>query len=182
MKKEPNLLVTFDPSNRWAARTEVKTILEELGETAPEFLKSNVRGLFKIRTKIDPKEVTKKLHGICRSNPSKFWYTYHWTPIERCCRSRISEMFKVVKELAEKISFEESWRFRINKRFYSRYHTKELIEQLAKYVNSPKVDLEHPQKIIQIEIIRGWAGLSLLEPKELFSVNAVKNEILTVKK
>ena len=68
---------------------------------------------------------------------------------------------------------------RINKRFYQKHHTRELIEHLTQHVDRLHVDLEHPEKIIHIEIFRERAGLSLLTPQEKFSVNQVKNEILT---
>ena len=71
---------------------------------------------------------------------------------------------------------------RVNKRFYEKFHTQELIEVLTKHVDRPKVDLENPDKTIRIEIIGEEAALSLLKPREHFSVNEVKNEILTTKK
>lgn len=68
---------------------------------------------------------------------------------------------------------------RINKRFYEKYHTEELVEKLTKHVEKQNVNLENPQMTIRVEIIGRKAGLSLLESKEHFSANDVKNEILT---
>lgn len=179
MAKEANLLVTFDPEEFPAARKEVKETLGEIGEENPEFLTSRVHGLFMLHVSLDPKETTRKLEALCREDPSRFWYTYHWIPVDRWCPSTIEEMSEVVKEYAEKIKPEERWRMRINKRFYEKYHTPELVEKLTKHVDKPKVDLENPDKTIRIEIIGGRAALSLLEPREHFSVNDVKEELLT---
>jgi tRNA(Ser,Leu) C12 N-acetylase TAN1 len=88
-------------------------------------------------------------------------------------------MSEIVKGFAKKIKPNERWRMRINKRFYQKYHTDELIEKLTEHVDRPNVDLENPQRTIRVEIIGGKAGLSLLEPKEHFSANDVKSEILT---
>lgn len=181
MEEEANLLVTFDPENLPAAKYELKEMLEEVGEENPEFLHSKVHGLFKLRISLNPKEATKKLDTLCRKDPSKFWYTYHWIPVEKWCPSTIEEMSKIVKEFAKRIAQEERWRMRINKRFYERHHTPELIEQLTRHVDRPNVDLEKPDKTIRVEIIGGEAALSLLKPQEHFSVNDVKDEVLTTK-
>lgn len=182
MGEEANLLVTFDYAAYMGARNEVIDVLREVGEENPEFLYSEVKGLFQLRVEGAPKEVTRKLDALCRRDPSRFWYTYHWVPIEKWCPSTIEDMSEVVKALAERIRPEERWRMSINKRFYREHHTRELIEKLAQHVDKPKVDLENPEKIIRIEIIGGRAGFSLLTPKEDFSVNDVKNEVLTTRK
>jgi len=177
-----NLLITFDPMNHSEARAEVVNVLKEVGEHKPEFLYSGVRGLFQIRVDTNPKDVTRRLDALCRTDPSKFWYTYHWIPVEKWCSSTIKEMSEIVKEFAKRIKLNERWRMRINKRFYEKYHTDELIEKLTEHVDRPNVDLENPQKTIRVEIIGGKAVLSLLKPKEHFSANDVKNEILTTAK
>jgi tRNA acetyltransferase TAN1 len=166
--------VTYEPVNRVFAREEVEQVLREIGDITPKFIDSRVRGLFTIRVDTDPKAVTTQLDALCRREPAMFWYTYHWIPVERWCPANIEDMAEVVKELAERIRPEERWRMRINKRFYQKHHTRELIEYLAQHVDKPQVDLENPEKIIRIEIIRGRAGLSLLTSKEEFSVNVVK--------
>ncbi|MFW6117101.1 MAG: THUMP domain-containing protein [Thermoproteota archaeon] len=179
MEEKANLLVTFDSENLSAARYEVEDALEEVGEDSIEFLSSGVYGLFKLRIDFNPKEATKRLNALCRDDPSLFWYTYHWIPVEKWTSSTLHEMSEIVKKYAEKIEPEDRWRMRINKRFYDRYHTSELIEKLTKYVDKPNVDLENPDKTIRIEIIGGKAGFSLLKPEEHFSVNEIKEELLT---
>jgi tRNA acetyltransferase TAN1 len=181
-ENEANLLVTYDRVNRSPAQYEVKQALKEVGEENPRFLHSRVRGLFRIRIQMDPKEATKKLDVLCREVPSNFWYTYHWIPVENWCSSTIEEKSEFVKQFAERILPEEGWRISVNKRFYDKYHTQELIERLAENVDRPNVDLENPDKTIRIEIMGDEAALSLLGPREHFSVNAVKNAVLTAKK
>lgn len=179
VENEANLLVTYDRANPFASQYEVKQVLKEVGEENPRFLYSRVWGLFKVCIGMDPKEAAKKLDALCRKNPSKFWFTYHWVPVEKWCPSTIKEMSVIVKQFTQRIMPEERWRIRVNKRFYPKYHTIELIECLAEHVDRPNVDLENADKTIRIEIIGEEAALSLLRPREHFSVNQVKNEILT---
>jgi len=174
---EPNLLITFDPEDRRGAHEEVASLLAEVGEPGPEFLRSGIEGVFMLKTTTNPKEISKKMRAVCKRTPSKFWYTYRWIPIERGCTAGIEEMEAIVKELAERIGPTESWLMAIHKRD-SPHQAAELIDRLARRVDRPKVDLRHPQKTIQIEIVRDWAGLSLLRPEELFSVREAKEEAL----
>jgi len=46
----------------------------------------------------------------------------------------------------------------------------EVIMKLTEVVDKPKVDLENPQKIIEVQIIGKKAGLALLNKDEIFSV------------
>jgi hypothetical protein len=177
-----NLLVTYDRVERFGAQYEVKQALKEVGEENPRFLHSRLKGLFMVLIGIDPKQATKDLDTLCRSDPSKFWYTYHWIPVENWCPSTIKEMSVIVKQFAKRIMLEERWRITVNKRFYNKYHTQELIEHFAEHVNRPNVDLENPDKTIRIEIMGNEAALSLLGHREHFSVNAVKNEVRNAKK
>jgi tRNA acetyltransferase TAN1 len=181
-KIEANLLVTYDRANRSPAHFEVKQVLKRVGEENPRFLPSRVRGLFSILIQMNPKEVTKKLDILCREDPSQFWYTYHWVPVEKWCPSMIKEMSVIVKQFAERILPEERWRISLNKRFYNKYHTQELVEHLAEQVDRPNVDLENPDKTIRIEIVGDKTAFSLLGPREHFSVNAVKSEVLNARK
>jgi tRNA(Ser,Leu) C12 N-acetylase TAN1 len=90
-------------------------------------------------------------------------------------------MSKVVKEFSERIEPEKRWRMRVNKRFYEKYHTQDLIENLTKHVDRPNVDLENPDKTNRVEIIGEEAPISPLKPQEHFSVNDIKDEVLTTK-
>ncbi len=173
------MLVTFDSINYREARVEVIDAIREVGEAHPVFLPSAVSGVFMVKINTDPKETVRKLDALCRADPSRFRYTYHWIPIERWCPSTIEEMSGVVKEFAERIKPDESWRMEIHKRFYRAFHTDELIEKLAQHVDRPRIDLKNPQKTIRIEIVGSGAGLSLLGPKEHLSVNKVKAETPT---
>jgi tRNA(Ser,Leu) C12 N-acetylase TAN1 len=175
---EANLLVTFDSRTSIEARNEVIDVLRDVGVEEPEFLYSEVKGLFQLQVVGDSKKITKKLFVLCRRCPSRFWFTYRWIPIETWCHATIEDMAQVVKEIAEGINPEERWRLSLNKRFYRKHHTRDLILKLAQQVDRTNVDLEHPEKIIRIEIIRERAGISLLTRKEYFSVNEVKNKAL----
>ena len=181
MEEKANLLVSYERDYPHEAYEELVSLLNEIGDNNPKKIPSKVKGLFKIITNLDPKTIAKRLESLCIENPSKIWYTYNWIPIEEWVPSTIEEMSKIVKKLAERIDIEERWRMTVKKRFYKEYHTRELIEILAEFVDSPKVDLTNPQKIIRIEILGKEAGISLLKPEEIFSASKVKDKIFLSK-
>lgn len=171
--EKPNLLVTHDMRSIKESREEVLRALGKVGEENPQFLKSDARGILLIVTSKNPREITRKLTQLCKEEPENFWYTYNYVPIDVWVSSELEEIEENVKKIAENIK-KETWRITINKRFYDRYHTQEIIEVLAKHINGGKVDLKNPQKTIQIEIIGKQAGISLLEPGDIFSVSKTR--------
>ncbi len=167
---EANLIVTYDPAHAGKAEEEVKSLLQTQGET-PEFMKSEVDGLFLLRTKKDTKELVKSLNS--KKNAKSFSYTYHWIPVEKWVASGIEGMKKAMKEIDGKMDPKESWKLDIGKRHF-KGDTTDLISKLTENINKPKVDLKNPQKIVKVEIIGKKAGISLLDASELLNVPKLK--------
>jgi len=57
----------------------------------------------------------------------------------------------------------------VEKRRCSLHHKIEVIRELADLVDE-KVDLENPQKILRVDIIGRYAGVSVLKPTDIFSI------------
>lgn len=167
---EANLIVTYDPAHAGKAGEEVKSHLESQNEK-PEFLKSDVDGLFLVKTKKNPKELTKSLNT--KKNAKNFSYTYHWIPVDKWTTSKIEDMKKVMKELDSKMDPKESWKLDLGKRHYEA-KTTDLILKLTENIDKPKVDLKNPKKIVKVEIIGKKAGISLLDASELLDVPKLK--------
>jgi tRNA acetyltransferase TAN1 len=58
----------------------------------------------------------------------------------------------------------------VEKRRYSQHHKIEIIRELADLIDE-KVDLENPEKILRVDIIGRYAGISVLRPQDIFSVS-----------
>lgn len=167
-----NLLVTHDPNHAGLAKEEVTAVLKKL-DVKPEFLKSEIDGLFQITIK-EPKKVVKKLTAVCKKDPSVFRTTFHWVPVDNWCKSTIDGMQKTIKSLVKDIKEKDKWKMDIAKRCYEKYHTTELIMKLTDVVDRPKVDLKNPDKIIRVDIIGNDAGISLLNKDEMLNIPALK--------
>ena len=168
---DANLIVTFDPAHAGKAKEEVNALLTEVGEK-PKLMESGVDGLFFLNVK-DPKGIVKKLVGECKKNPDKFGSTFHWSPVDKWCTSKVEDMSKVLKGIDAKMDPDESWKMNLSKRQY-KGETPDLIIKLTDNINKPKVDLRNPQKIVKVEIIGKKAAIALLDASEFLDTSKLK--------
>lgn len=172
--KEVNFLVTYDPAHTGGAKKEVESVLKEVGADF-EMLESNIQGLLQLHVE-QPKVIVKKLIALCKSNPEKFKLTFHYVPVDEWVESSIEKMQEITKKIGEKIKDEEKWKMNLNKRQYGG-DSRELIIKLTDPIEKPNVDLNNPDKIIQVEIIGERAGISLLDKDELLEVSKLKKQL-----
>ena len=164
---EANLLVTHDPSHAGSAREEVEKALKSIKQKA-KFLKSETDGLFKLRVG-NAKKLVKSL-GKLKSRKGMFEHTFHWVPIEKWTSTSIKAMQKEIKKLQKGIKKTEKWKLDMHKRHFDSISSAELIMKLTEIVDKPKVDLDNPQKIIEVQIIGKKAGLALLNKDEILAL------------
>ncbi|MBI2558071.1 hypothetical protein HYW20_02005 [Candidatus Woesearchaeota archaeon] len=164
---EANLLVTHEPSRAGSAKEEVEKALKAIKQKA-KFLKSDVDGLFKLRVG-NAKKTVKSL-GKLKSKKGMFEHTFYWIPIDKWIATNVKSMQKEVKKLQNGIKKTEKWKMDLHKRHFDSMHSTELIMKLTEVIDKPKVDLENPQKIMEVQIIGKKTGLSLLSKDEILSL------------
>jgi len=91
-----------------------------------------------------------------------------WVPVDVWTDSSIESMKRVVVQLRGMIGEGEKWRMTVEKKRYTKHHKSEIISDLAELIDE-KVDLKNPDKILRIEIIGKYAGMSILKSREVFS-------------
>jgi tRNA acetyltransferase TAN1 len=121
-----------------------------------------------VKTRLDSREVVKKLISFFNQNPSGFQYTLKWVPIDSWVDSDIESLKGAVQKLRNKIKLGERWRMTLEKRRYTQYPKIDIIRTLAELIEE-KVDLKNPDKILRIDIIGKYAGVSVISPSEIFS-------------
>jgi tRNA acetyltransferase TAN1 len=108
-------------------------------------------------------------------NPYQFRFAIRFTPLQVCIPSEISIIVDAAQELCMQISEHESFRVTVRKR-HTELHTMEVIEQVASVIDR-KVDLDNPDKIVWIEIVGPWTGVSVLdEEKDILSVMTMRDD------
>ena len=166
MERTANLIVTFDPTKLESAKTEIMARLSEAKET-PSIIKIE-DGVAQVSVK-DPKKAVSALKKIAIKNKDLFSSTFNWVPVEQWCKASISEMQKIVKEIQKSIAEKEKWKLDLGLH-KTELHQRDLIIKLTDVIDKPNVDLEKPQKILMVEIIKNQAALSVLKPEELLQV------------
>jgi len=169
-----NLLITTSRGNEDEACSEIWYLLGEIGDSAPTVDKTGVSGLIAAKTAFNPFEVVEKLRTILKERPYEFRYTFRVIPIEKVVRTNLGEIQDTVTELASKIKENETFRVTVEKRF-STTSTTDIIEATAANIER-KVNLNNPDKIIQIEVVGGLTGISILKPTDILAV--IKEKIL----
>ncbi len=97
-----------------------------------------------------------------------FEYTLKWVPVKLWTFSEIESMKEAVEGLRDEIQPGERWRITLEKRRYTLHHKIDIIRELAELIDE-KVDLEKPDKILRVDILGKYAGISVLSPHDVFS-------------
>ncbi|TFF85452.1 MAG: hypothetical protein EU518_01110, partial [Promethearchaeota archaeon] len=90
-------------------------------------------------------------------------------PIQFVCEIDLKQIEKIIEENYSKfISEGEKFRIKLRRRKNKLIKRKTLIESVAKYIDNP-VDLENPEKIVRIELLKNICGISFLKPGDIIS-------------
>ncbi|MBI3037199.1 hypothetical protein HYY73_05635 [Candidatus Woesearchaeota archaeon] len=174
LRGQANMIVTFDPNHRGTAEIELREVLKQAGER-PQIGQTEVEGLFKVAVS-NARAAAAKIRGLCSSNPNLFAVTHHYTPIDNWCQSEVPAMQKAIKAASAGIGTSEKWKMGLNKRHWDKLEGVKLIIKLTDVVERKNVDLDNPDKIVQVEIIGKEAGVALLTPNDIVDVAAEKAE------
>jgi len=164
-----NFLVSFSWGLHRRAKEEIMHILKMLGDEKPLVKPTIAEGIIGVKTRLDPREAVQGLRMLFDKDPPIFQHTLKWVPVDLWTHSDMESMKEAVVKLRNKIRAGERWRMTVEKRRYTRYHKIEIIRELANLIDE-KVDLENPDKILRIDIIGKYAGMSILTPQDVFSV------------
>lgn len=163
-----NLLVSCSWGTHREAKEEIMKALRKLGDEEPSVRRTLAEGIVGVKTSLNPREVVRGLRRLFEEDPLVLQYTVKWVPVDLWTYSDLESMREAVAELGKSIDADERWRMTVEKRRYTRHHKIEIIRDLAELIDR-KVDLENPDKILRIDIIGKYAGVSLLRPKDVFS-------------
>lgn len=170
-----NLLATTARGNERPMCNEMLYLLkEELGDTEAQASKTRIRGLIVAKTTLDPRSVIEKFRAILKERPYEFRYALRILPIEKVVPTDLEEIKRATAELAKGIGEEETFRVTVEKRFTD-IHSRDFIEAAASDIKR-KANMENPDRILLIEVLGGFTGLSLLKPSEILGV--VKEKML----
>jgi tRNA acetyltransferase TAN1 len=163
-----NILASTVRGNERQMVYELAFLLKEAGDSEAKVDKTGIRGLVVAKTALDPVEVTDKFREILQERPYEFRYSLRIIPIEKVVHTSVEEIKNAALDLATKLGEDETFRVTIEKR-YTSIHSRDFIEAVATEIKN-KVNLENPDRILLIEVLGGYTGLSLIKPTCILSV------------
>ena len=168
-----NLLVTTSRYREDDAFDEILELLDVLGDNDPSIEVSSVSGIILVDTVLNPFQFVEDCKEMVRKDPWKFRYVLRVIPLEMNCKADLTEIHDIVNQLSRKIDAKETYKVLIEKR-HSRLHSSEIISTVTSKMKM-KVNLDSPNWIILIQIVKMVAGISILRPNQIFS--SVKEKI-----
>ena len=165
----PNLLVYYDPDAGYmSGKGEVHAILTDLGDQKAE-QELVVPGVIGVSTVLKARSVVEEARELFLAEPLSFTCTIKWVPVDFWCNATIDEIKAVVKEeIKDMIVSDDLYSIEIVKH-RSELHEEQIIEAVTPMLRG-KVSLDHPQKILRIELCDTKASVTLLRPENVFSI------------
>lgn len=163
-----NLLATTYRRTEGHARSELRFLLEQIGDPTPVIGGTGISGLIAAKTTLDPLQAIAKFREILKERPYEFRYMLRVIPVEKVVKTDLNLIQDAVKELSPKIAEGETFRVTAEKRF-TQTSSKEFIEAAAANIKR-KVNLSKPDKVVLIEVLGGLTGVSIAKPEEVLSI------------
>ena len=168
-----NLIVTTARFREDDGFDEILQLLDTMGDNDPSIEVSSVSGIILVDTCLDPFQFVEDCKEMVRNEPWKFRYVLRIIPLEMNCKAELTEIHDIVNQLSRKIDAQETYRVLIEKR-HSRLRSSEIISTVTSKLKM-KVNLDNPNWIILIQIVKMVAGVSILKPNQIFS--SIKEKI-----
>jgi len=169
-----NIVVTSAKGLEARASAEFKEIALLSGSRKLTIERSPYDGIIEVEAE-NPKALINFIADFVKSEPFKVRFIMRLIPIDKVVDTKLEDIVKVVKELSGTIGEEESFRITIEARD-SPYPDKDLINAIADAVDR-KVSLDSPDKIVLIEIFGEYAGVSVVGPNEIVSIQKLKRGV-----
>jgi tRNA(Ser,Leu) C12 N-acetylase TAN1 len=167
-----DLLVSYQRGRYGRAKREILHVLQRLGDEHPMIDRTAVDGIACVRTALDGRFVVRGCRELLEKGFA-FEDAIKWVPVDYWCEADLHAMHRLLADTVRaQIAPTETWGLKIAKRRWQRYHTSDIITQLAGAIDR-KVDLDHPDKLVRVDVVGNEVGISILRPGEVFSATAV---------
>jgi len=137
------------------------------GDTYPIISKLTFPGLITALTEIDAKIAIRKIRKILKENPNFFQYILKIIPIDFVCETNTKILANLIQDHHKTfINENDSFKIVLKRRKHEKIERNDLIERIAVGIHN-KVDLENPDKVIRIEILGNFSGVTFLQEEDI---------------
>jgi len=165
---DPNLIVYYSSSAGYlAGKNEIHAILTKLGDqkSQQELL---VPGIIAVTTVFKSRDVVEEIRDLMANDPESVKFTVKWVPADYWCDATIEGIKTTVKEeIKDLIVADDQYIIEILPH-RTALKPEQILEAIKPWLKG-KLNPEHPQKILRIELFDTRATVTLLKPKDIFS-------------
>lgn len=162
-----NLLVSTSRFNEDNAKAEIWFTLLNCGDRYSIISNLDFSGLIVVVTTLNHRNVISKIKRILIKDPNFFQYILKIIPIDYVCQTHINTIKIIIQNhYRDYIQSDDSFMIELNRRKNDLIDRDSFIESIAKVIDN-KVNLENPDKIIRIEILRNVTGISFLQQEDV---------------
>ncbi len=132
-----------------------------------------IRGVIAFAFDGDPYRAVEAIRAYFKEKPWIMEFTEKIFPVE-FVSNNVDEIVKFVSEkIAEVIKESTKWRISIHKH-NTVYKRNKILEKVASVINVGKVDLESPDRIILINLIKNTIAVALAKPNQIVRKKDIK--------
>ena len=170
-----NLVVSTYRQRENDCIAELWYFAREIGDKELDASRTGLPALILARTSLDPEYFVRKVREKVLESPWYFRYLLKIVPVQRVVEAKIEEIVEAVKALrAAKLSPGDTFKVEARIRL-SELKRDEVIEAVAGVIPN-KVNLSNPDKVVVVEVIGDRAGVSIVEPSLIVSVERLRRE------
>lgn len=166
-----NIILTSQKGSEAKASAEFKEIALQHGIRKLHVEKSDFDGLLEVDIE-DPRGFVAFLRDYVRSEPFRVHFIQRVIPVDLVVDTTLEQIKEAAKQLGEQIGESETFKVDIDERD-SPYTRRQLIDAIAEVVDR-KVNLESPDRVLQVEILGEYSSLCLARPDEIISITRLK--------
>jgi len=172
--KDFNLVVSTSRGNERNTCSEMWYLLGEVGDRGSTVEPTPAIGLVVAKTRLEVIKAVHDLRALLKERPWEFKYTLKLVPVQSVAEANLEAIMASALPLAEKIGDDETFRITVEKR-HTGLSSRTIIDTIAKKIDR-KVKLENPDRIIMIDVIGDLAGVALVKPEDILSVEREKRK------
>ena len=172
-----NFLVSTSRFNETNAKAELWFTFLICGDRYPIISSLEFQGLLTAFTALRKEEVISKIKELLKADPNFFQYILKIVPIDFVCETNVDVIKEIIQRHQEEyLKEDESFRIDLKRRNNEIINRTQLIKVVAEIFNN-KVDLDNPDKIIRIEILGNFCGISFLQLNDIIKAPKASDEI-----
>ena len=172
-----NLLISTRRGMEKQCSSELWSLLRYLNIPEESIVPSDFPGLILAKVGIDPIKFVEQLRRYTEENPWDIRLILKVVPIQKVVATEVGAIAEAPSELAEKlIAPDETYRITVRRRG-SHIESRAIIDAVASKIKR-KVNLTSPDKVVQIEVLGWFTGISVIKPEHVVSTEKIKAEHL----